>query len=53
MTEQIVAFGTIIFLLFFWKGLSFVGDKGDRKFFSVLFTLAIIGVFLGGVLDLW
>lgn len=53
MLEQIIAIATITFLLVFWKGLNAIGDKGDKRFFTMIFPLAIVGVFCGGVLNLW
>lgn len=53
MTEQVVAIATILLLLALWRGHYVIGDKGDKRFFSTIFSLTILGVFFGGVLNLW
>lgn len=51
--EQFLAVITMGFLLVAWRILHISGDKSDRIFFTILFSLTLTGVFTGGVLNLF
>lgn len=53
MFMKILAVFTVLLLLSILISVNAKADKGERIFYNITFSITIVGVFLGGVLDLF